>query len=216
MAQEPDQLTEDIERRRREISRTVDQIEDRVSPSRALARRRDGLRRRFTDLRDQIVGNDDDEYPVYGRDRLNDPYDPYRFPPGAAATDDDESLGDRARQAGGRARDALDQAPDPRDAARRRTQGSPVAAGVLSFGVGLLIGGVLPSSRTEQRAVGRVQPELESAAQEVAGAGQDVAGTLKEDAQGRAEDLKDQASGSAKSVKDDATSAGQQVKDSAT
>ena len=59
MAQEPDQLRNQLDRQRAEIAGTVDQIENRVNPSHVLARRSDRIKRRVTDWKDAVFGNDE-------------------------------------------------------------------------------------------------------------------------------------------------------------
>ena len=45
--------------------------------------------------------------------------------------------------------------PTPRDAVARKAQGSPIAAGLIAFGAGLLVSSMLPASRAEQQAAER-------------------------------------------------------------
>ncbi|CAN5881414.1 hypothetical protein BH23ACT5_BH23ACT5_19890 [soil metagenome] len=52
-------LKRDIEERRSEISRTVDQIENRVHPGHMAARQKHRLRRKLADWKDNIMGSDE-------------------------------------------------------------------------------------------------------------------------------------------------------------
>lgn len=80
------------------------------------------------------------------------------------------AAGDARDEAGGAAGDAM-------QAVRTRSQGSPLAAGLVAFGAGLLAGSVMPESRTENRLASEVQKKaqapvrdnLQHAAEEVAG-----------------------------------------------
>ena len=63
MADRTDELREDIERQRQSIGYTVDQIQNRVSPGRITARGRYRVRRWLIDTKDQVMGNDQSEYP---------------------------------------------------------------------------------------------------------------------------------------------------------
>ena len=60
-------------------------------------------------------------------------------------------------------------------AIQTQTQGNPLAAGLVAFGVGALAGTLLPTTRREEQAVAQVQPALESAAGELAEGAQTVA-----------------------------------------
>jgi hypothetical protein len=65
----------------------------------------------------------------------------------------------------GVADDTADRAGDGAIAVKDRfvqgTEGNPLAAGLVAFGAGLLAGSVLPSSRTERRAIAEVQQQVE-------------------------------------------------------
>lgn len=59
-----EQLRARIEEQRMEITGTVEQIENRIMPSRIMARRRDGVRRTLTDWRDTVFGTDEPGHPA--------------------------------------------------------------------------------------------------------------------------------------------------------
>lgn len=102
--------------------------------------------------------------------------------------------------------DAVSGAPD---AARSRTQGNPLAAGLLAFASGMLLASLLPASKVEEDAVLTLEDKFKE--------------PVKEQLSGIASDLKDELQGSAQdavqSVKETATEAaqtvGEQGKDSA-
>ena len=56
MGQAADELRADIERRRENLSGTVDAIEDRVRPGRIIERRRQAVRARIGRTRDRVMG----------------------------------------------------------------------------------------------------------------------------------------------------------------
>jgi hypothetical protein len=186
MAEDPEQMRARIEHQRSEITHTVDQIGNRVSPSHIVARRQDRMRRRFTDWRDLVFGNDEPDY----RQRE----DRYRFP----ATSDEGGMRNRAGEAAAHASSAVQQAPS---AMRRQTRGNPMAAGAVALGAGWLIGSLLPESRSERRSVQRVQPHLAEAAAEA-----------RDEARGLAEDLREPAKEAADHVKDAGSRAADEVK----
>lgn len=188
MDQEPDELRDDIDRRRSQISATVDQIENRVSPSRVMARRTDRVRNRLTDWKDSVFGNDEPNYPQ--RSQRYTGFD----------TDDDEgqSAADRARDMASSATDTVQQAPHM---VRRQTRGNPLAAGVVALGAGWLVGSLLPESRTERKAARRIEPQLA-----------EIADTAKAEGQALAEDLKGPAKEAVESVKQEGKRAVDEVK----
>lgn len=109
---------------------------------------------------------------------------------------------------------------------RNRSEGNPIAAGLIAFGAGLLAGSVMPGSRTENELAREVQRKAqapvreslqesaselsdrisekaaeakERVAQELSSATDDIAG----EARGRAQDVEDHAQDAASEVRDD-------------
>jgi hypothetical protein len=85
-----------------------------------------------------------------------------------------------------------------------KAKGSPLAAGVIAFGAGLLLSSVLPASAAEQRAAAKVK---ETAMPVVSGAAKDVVADLKEPAQQALDTVKSAAADAAAEVKDQGASA---------
>ena len=107
--------------------------------------------------------------------------------------------------------------PGAGEKVQQRTRGNPLAAGTIAFGVGALIGSLMPSSDAEQQAASRLrdeveqpvreeakrvaqqskedlQPEAEQAAQEVKGTATDAAQTTTQEGQERAQQVQQRAS----------------------
>lgn len=138
-----------------------------------------------------------------------------------------ENTRDTIMGTAGDARDSVGStAGDAADAVRERSQGNPLAAGLVAFGAGLLAGSILPESRTENRlarevqtkAQGPVRDQLQHSAEEVGDRVGERAGEAKDrvvgegraakdevvgDAQQRADDVKEHARGAAEDVKSD-------------
>lgn len=178
MAEDPDEMRARIETQRNELTRTVDQIGNRVSPSHIVARRQDRMRRRITDWRDLVFGNDESDYRPSAEDR-------YRFPAGRDAS---SGMQDRVGEAASHSAAAVKEAPT---AVRRRTRGNPMAAGAVALGAGWLIGSLLPESRSERRSVQRLQPHLAEAAAEARDEARGLADDLREPAREAADHVKD-------------------------
>ena len=89
------------------------------------------------------------------------------------------------------------------DAAMSRTQGNPLAAGVLAFAAGWLVASLLPASKAEQQAVLAVEDKVKEPVKEQLTS---IANELKDDLQAPAQEA-------VQHVKDSATDAAQAVKD---
>jgi ElaB/YqjD/DUF883 family membrane-anchored ribosome-binding protein len=112
------------------------------------------------------------------------------------------------------------------DSLRSGTRGAPLVAGGIAFGIGVLLGSVVPASDTERRlgqqarqAIEPVQGELQEMGREVADhlrePVQDAVQTVKESAQEKAQNLKGSAQEKAQDIKGSATQGAQQVQERA-
>jgi len=108
--------------------------------------------------------------------------------------------------------DAVTAAPN---AVARKAQGSPIAAGLIAFGAGLLVSSLLPASKVEQQAAEKVKDTAQPLVDDLTDTAKEVAGNLKEPAQQALEEVKSTATDAAATVKDDAASAAVDVKDQA-
>lgn len=85
---------------------------------------------------------------------------------------------------------AVDTIKDAPDAVRHQTQGSPVAAGAIAFGVGFLIAAIFPPSQPEQQVAHDLMDKAEPLKDELASAGREVAEQVKGAAQDAVEEIK--------------------------
>jgi gas vesicle protein len=108
--------------------------------------------------------------------------------------------------------DAVTGAPH---AVARKAQGSPVAAGLIAFGAGLLVSSLLPASRVEQQAAEKVKDTAQPMVDDLTDTAKEVAGNLKEPTQQALEEVKSTATDAAATVKDEASSAADDVKSQA-
>ena len=198
MADRTEELREDIQRQRQSIGYTVDQIQNRVSPGRITARGRYRVRRWLIDTKDQVMGNDQSDYPWerWSRD-LNQKVG---------------DMSDRAADAVAGARDTLTEAPEK---LRQKTKGNPLAVGLIAFGGGMLAGALLPESRVEGRAMRRVEPALAGAASEAGHIAREIADDVRESAGDSVEQIKEKASAAADNVKEEAREAADRTKEAA-
>ena len=113
----------------------------------------------------------------------------------------------------GNARQMAQRAPQQM---RRRTRGNPLAAGLAAFGLGALIGGLIPSSEPERRAAETVKDKAGPVVDEAKQMARDAAEQVKpavqqagDDVKQAAVDAKDEVVGQAKTAKDNVTSQGE-------
>ncbi len=218
MADRTEELRDDIERQRQSIGYTVDQIQNRVSPGRITARGRYRVRRWFIDTKDQVMGNDQTEYPWerWSRDlseKAGDMSDRAIDVVSGAKDSLTEKAGAISEQAGDAvtgAKDTLTQTPEK---LRQQTRGNPLAVGLIAFGGGMLAGALLPESRVEARALDRVEPTLAGAASEAGNIAREIAGDVKESAGASVEQVKEKASEAASNIKEGAGEAVDRTKE---
>lgn len=189
MGEAADQVRNDIERTRAELSDTFDEIGDRVSPRRMVQRRTDRVRDNWRNVRETVMGS---------------------------ATSVKDSTSDRARGVAGSVSGMADSAAstvsDVPEMARRRTEGNPIAAGLIAFGGGMLLASILPKTSMEQQAASSIQPQLDAAKQQAMQAGAEVKDQLASQAQESAEHVKQAASEATSQVGEQASQVKEDVK----
>jgi gas vesicle protein len=188
MGQSPEELRENIARTRDDLSGTIDAIEDRVSPSRIVERRKESVRTRWTGMKESVMGSADDLRQT-----------------GAGMRD---QIGDQASNLG----DRVSSAPET---ARRKAQGSPFGVGLIAFGAGMLAAAIFPGTETEGQLALRVQEMAQPVTEQVKQAGQQVVADLREPAQQAAQELKESASSHAQDLKETAQQATEDTRQAA-
>jgi ElaB/YqjD/DUF883 family membrane-anchored ribosome-binding protein len=189
MAERTTELTRDIDATRERMSGTIDAIEDRVVPSRVANRRWQQARGSATRLRTRVMGA-----------------------PRSAGSSMSERASGAGSSLGDAASSAKDQLTSTPQRIEERTQGNPLAAGAIAFGIGVLIGSAAPPSQEEQQLAEQVTPMLKDEAQAIA---HEVADTAKSEAQDHLQQVKGEASDSAERVKAKAQEAADTTKDHA-
>jgi ElaB/YqjD/DUF883 family membrane-anchored ribosome-binding protein len=183
-SQDPDEIRADIERTRAAVSDDVNRLADTANPKNVARRQVDKVKGAAADLKDRVMGSDSDDYSPSAADTLRDK---------ASST-----------------RQAVGEAPDK---VKSKTRGNPLAAGVIAFGAGLLVSSLIPSSRTEQRAVSQLQENLEPVKQQAAGVVREMADNLREPAQEAAQSVKGAATDAADTVRSEGAAAASDVRD---
>ena len=189
MAERTTELTRDIDATRDRMSGTIDAIGDRVVPSRVANRRWAQVRDASGRMRERVMGAPRQAGSAMGQ-RTSD-------------------VGSTVSDAASSAKDQLASAPD---AIQEKTQGNPLMAGAIAFGVGVLVGSAAPPSSNEQQLAERVMPTVKDEAQSIA---QQVADTTKGEAQDHLEQAKGAMSDAAGQVKSKAQDAADTTKEAA-
>ncbi|GIM94015.1 DUF3618 domain-containing protein [Paractinoplanes toevensis] len=194
MAQEPDRLRQDIENTRARMTRDVDLLAEKTSPTKV-------AQRRWNTVKEKVMGSTDHARHAAGDSASS-----------AVSTVQDKAsqLGDVASEKAHDAADAVRNAPQ---AVATRTQGNPLAAGIIAFGVGMLAATLIPVTDVEKRA----GQQLKDNSGELTDKVKDIAADLKDDlsstVQHAAGEVKATATDAAQTTKDQAQSSAQDVKD---
>lgn len=194
MGQGTEELTTDIDRTRRELSRDVDALYDKVSPARVVERRKVAVRGRFASMKESVMGS------------------------AQSATGSAQGA---VQSVGGTATDAVQSvqhgAGSAVHAVERRTEGSPLGAGLVAFGAGMIISAMIPASQKEAEIAGRITDAAKDSpmADQARALGQEMGQNLKESAAGAVEEVKASAQDAAQHVKEEGQSAAQSVKEDA-
>lgn len=194
---DPDQIRAEIERTQAVLSRDVDAVTDKVSPSRIVERRVDRVRGAAGRWKDSVMGSSDS------------PSDGTRHngSPGIAG-----SVGEAASSATSSVSAAAQDAPR---AVRRRTEGNPLAAGLVAFGAGMLLSALIPATRREQEVAERAKERAGELGQPVADAAKQVVSDLQEPAQQAVDAVRSTATDAGRTVADEGRAAAQDVRSQA-
>jgi len=202
-------IADEIAGTRRDLTRDVDALTDRVSPSRVVERRVQRTRRGFGRLKDRVMGTADD-----ARSSMSDTAHGVAGSMSDRAHGVTETVSDTAH---GVADTTSSAATQTVDTVREKTEGNPLAAGLIAFGAGWLVSSLIPASGAETRAAQKMvdtakehgQPVMEQAKQ----VGQEMGQDLKERASEAAQEVKATAQEGAAHVKQEGQASAQTVRD---
>lgn len=97
--------------------------------------------------------------------------------------------------------------------AQERTEGNPLAAGLVAFGLGWLVSTVIPASKPERQAAAQIKEQAGGMAQQVSEVARDVADDMREPAKQAADSVRSTATEATQSVREEGTSAARDVRD---
>jgi vacuolar-type H+-ATPase subunit H len=184
-----EQLTTDIAGTREDLAQNLDALNYRVNPSQVMARRKRAARGRLTSMKEKVMGS---------------------------AQDMRESASSTGSSMTGTVSGT---ASDAASTLQSKTEGNPLAAGVIAFGAGWLISSLMPASEQEQQAAQRMVETAKEHGQpvidEAKSVGQEMGENLKEQAGQAADEVKSSAQESAQNVKQEGQSSAETVKSQA-
>jgi ElaB/YqjD/DUF883 family membrane-anchored ribosome-binding protein len=204
---DPDEIRADIERTRAALSDDVDDLAESVKPRSVARRQVDKVKDAVGGVKDRVMGSDDD-YDTGAMGTVSDKAYAARDAVADKAYAAKDTVSERASEAA----EAVREAPT---AVKQKTQGNPLAAGVIAFGLGMLVSSLIPSSEKERRAVSTLQDNLEPVKQKATEVARDMGESLRPAAQDAAESVKSTAQEGVESVRQEGQAAAQDVKDQA-
>jgi hypothetical protein len=216
---DPDEIRADIERTRAALSDDVDDLAESVKPKNVAQRQVDKVKAAASNVKDRVMGSDDDEYggstvggvsdkAYAAKDAVADRTYAAKDVVADKAHAAKDTVSEKASEAG----EAVRQAPRR---IRRKAQGNPLAAGVIAFGLGMLVSSLIPSTEKEREAVSQLQENLEPVKEKAAEVAKDIGENLKPAAQEAADSVRETAQEGVENVKQEGQSAAQDVKDQA-
>jgi hypothetical protein len=195
----PEEIQQEIEQTRESLSTNVDRLTDKVTPSHVVQRRVDNVKSKAGSVKERVMGSHDSGSGLLGAagsagDTL-----------GSAKS----SVGDSIGSAKSTVSDAASAAPQ---VVTQRTQGNPLAAGLIAFGVGWLLSSLAPAAQAEQNLATKAEDAAKELSEPLKQKGQEIAENLKEPLQQSAEQIKSTATDAAQDTAGQAKSAADDVK----
>ncbi|HVE47372.1 MAG TPA: DUF3618 domain-containing protein [Acidimicrobiales bacterium] len=213
MSKNANEIRSEIEQTRGALGSTLEALGDRVAPKKVAARAKADVAERVDVVRNRLN-------PVgalrRGTSRLK----------GSLQGDSTPSNGAGAvtrRTGNGSSRAAVADAPaklaekagSAAEALSQQASGKPLALGLLAFGAGVAVAGLLPPTERERQVAGRVKERVEPLKEQALDAGRSIVGELKPAAQAGLEQVKERAAGAVEQVKEEAKGAAGEVKEGA-
>ncbi|MER6118085.1 DUF3618 domain-containing protein [Streptomyces sp. NPDC001743] len=169
MGTNPEELKHEVDDTRARLAHNVDRLADKAAPRKVARRKADHAQHRLTALKERVMGSADH---MTGA------------PPPQKAQDLARSARSTASEAGDSVRRTADQVgqsvQEAPEEVTRRTQGNPLAAGIIAFGAGMLAAALLPVSEAEERAGSQLREHSD-----------ELLGPARQTAQEAAQDLRE-------------------------
>lgn len=204
MGTDPDELKTDVDDTRARLAHDVDRLADRVAPKKVARRKAHAAQHRLTGVKERVMGSADHSTGAQ---------------PGQKAQDLAQSAGDVAGDAQETVRHTADQVSrsvkEAPGQVTKQTQGSPLAAGIIAFGAGMLAAALLPVSEEEERIGSQLREHSDELLKPAKETAQEVAQDLKEGmrqpATDAVESVKSTAQDATEATKEQAQTSGQEA-----
>ncbi len=180
----PEEIQREIDMTRSTLSLDVDRLTDKLSPSRAVSRRADRLKGAAASARARVMGT-----------------------PTGSSRSAGSGLASAKETVRSRASTVADTAARAPEAVGRQAQGNPLAAGLIAFGAGWLLGSLLPATEQEQMVARRVEEKAGELSEPIKHAAQETVSKLQEPAVEAAREIKATATEAAEETAEHARSA---------
>lgn len=184
MSENPDVIRADIEATRARLGTNVDAVADKVTPSHIVQRQTEKVKDAVFGVKEKVMGAAD-----------HTAGNVHSATTGTHLSDAGAAIGDSPAQV------------------KTKTQGNPLAAGLIAFGAGLLVSSLIPASTKEREAADALKTAAEPLTTELTEAAKNVAEGLREPAQEAMENVKATAVDATEHVKADGQGAVADVKD---
>ena len=209
MSENPDAIRSDIEATRARLGTNVDAVADKVSPSNIVHRQTDKVKDAVFGVKEKVMGTTDTT-PAY-----TNAYTGEHVGQGSGHGAG-ETLHNATDTVSARISDAGAAIGDAPQQVKAKTQGNPMAAGLIAFGAGLLLSSLIPASEKEREAADALKTAAGPMTTELTEAAKNMAEGLKEPAREAMENVKATATDAAQNVKAEGQVAAADVKDRAT
>jgi hypothetical protein len=168
----------DIEETRANLTRDIDELTDKVTPSRVVERRKQAARSRLGSVKDKVMGS--------ASGATGGVKDKVMGSASNARSGVSSAGGSVSDTASGAASTVSDTAHGALGTIESRTEGNPLAAGLIAFGAGMLISALIPASEKEaqaaQKAVETAKEHGQPVMDHAKSVGQEMGQNLKESA----------------------------------
>jgi hypothetical protein len=205
MGKEPDEVRREIAETRGELAQDVDALNEKVNPARIVGRRTERTRNAAVRLRKRVMGTASGASSAM-RDRMS-----------ATGTQVGETTSTARDRVSETASDAAERtvqtAREMPTMVRERTEGNPLAAGVIAFGAGWLVSSLLPPTQAEKGAVAAALERAEPVRSEAREAAQDLREHMQEPAREAMTSVKDRTMEAKDTVRQETGSAASDVRD---
>ncbi|MDQ0870692.1 ElaB/YqjD/DUF883 family membrane-anchored ribosome-binding protein [Arthrobacter sp. V1I9] len=222
MSDNPDAIRADIEETRARLGTNVDAVADKVTPSNIVHRQTDKVKDAVVGVKEKIMGAADTASTTV-QDKVSsatsgvqDKVSSGTGHTGNALHSTGDSLHGAKDNVAAKLSDAGTAISHAPDQVKAKTQGNPLAAGLIAFGAGMLVSSLIPASQKEREAAQQLKTAAEPLAGKVTDAAKDMVQDLKEPAQEAMESVKATAADATQNVKAEGQSAVTDVKDRAT